>query len=166
MTDSINPQPDHKVLEIGTGSGYQSAFLAELSGYVYTIEIVEPLAKVTDEIYESHYENYPQYQNIRRRIDDGYYGWPERAPFDRIIVTAGIDHIPPPLLQQLAPDGIMVIPVGPPSGQKILKITKRVESDGTVALEREDIYEGTGIDTDVFVPFTKQGGGVHSQGAQ
>jgi protein-L-isoaspartate(D-aspartate) O-methyltransferase len=164
MTNSMNPQPEHKVLEIGTGSGYQSAILAELTNHVYTIEIVEPLAGETDQIYRDLAPNYPQYQNIRRKADDGYYGWEEHAPFDRIIVTAGIDHIPPPLLQQLAPNGMMVIPIGPPSGQKILRITKRVGPDGTVTLDREDIFAGTGSDHHVFVPFTKKGGGTHTQG--
>lgn len=164
MTNSMNPQPEHKVLEIGTGSGYQSAVLAELTNKVYTIEIVEPLAAETDQIYKDLYANYPQYQNIKRKADDGYYGWELYAPFDRIIVTAGIDHIPPPLLQQLAPNGMMVIPVGPPAGQKILKITKRVAADGTVTLDREDIFAGTGSDQHIFVPFTKKGGGTHTQG--
>ena len=163
MTNALNPQLDHKVLEIGTGSGYQAAFLAELSNFVYTIEIVEPLAEVTDEIYRSLESKYPQYKNVRRKIEDGYFGWDEYAPFDRIIVTCGIDHIPPPLLKQLAPDGSMVIPVGPPSGQTILKVTKRVDTDGTVTLEREDIYKGTPTKGDVFVPFTAKDGGVHSK---
>jgi len=163
MTNALNPQVDHKVLEIGTGSGYQSAYLAELSNYVYTIEIVEELAEETDQIYTEREASYPQYANIRRKRDDGYYGWEEHAPFDRIIVTCGIDHIPPPLLRQLSPDGIMVIPVGPPSGQTILKITKRVAEDGTVTLEREDIYAGTPTKGDVFVPFTAEDGGVHSK---
>jgi protein-L-isoaspartate(D-aspartate) O-methyltransferase len=163
MTNALNPQLDHKVLEIGTGSGYQAAFLAELSNFVYTIEIVEPLAEVTDQIYKSLESKYPQYKNVRRKIEDGYFGWEKYAPFDRIIVTCGIDHIPPPLLKQLAPDGIMVIPVGPPSGQTILKVTKRVDADGTVTLEREDIYKGTPTKGDVFVPFTAKDGGVHSK---
>jgi len=163
MTNALNPQPDHRVLEIGTGSGYQSAFLAELSNFVYTIEIVEPLAKETDAIYTGLQDAYPQYKNIRRKVDDGYYGWEEHAPFDRIIVTCGIDHIPPSLLKQLSADGIMVIPVGPPSGQTILKITKKVATDGVVSLLREDIYAGTPTKGDVFVPFTAKDGGVHSK---
>ena len=163
MTNALNPEPDHKVLEVGTGSGYQSAFLAELANFVYTIEIVEPLAEATDEIYASLEEAYPQYANVRRKVDDGYFGWETNAPFDRIIVTCGIDHIPPPLLKQLSPDGIMVIPVGPPAGQTILKVTKRVDADGTVILEREDIYKGTPVKTDRFVPFTTKDGGVHSK---
>ena len=157
MTNAINPQPDHKVLEIGTGSGYQSAFLAELSNFVYTIEIIEPLALVTDGIYKSWEEEYPQYRNIKRKIADGYYGWEEYAPFDRIIVTCGIDHIPPPLLQQLAPNGIMVIPVGPRwSTQTIMKVTKVPLEEGGFTIIREDIYEGTGLDGDIFVPFTAE----------
>jgi protein-L-isoaspartate(D-aspartate) O-methyltransferase len=163
MTNALNPQVEHKVLEIGTGSGYQSAFLAELSNFVYTIEIVEELATETDQIYTDLQAAYPQYGNIKRKRDDGYYGWEEHAPFDRIIVTCGIDHIPPPLLKQLAPDGVMVIPVGPPSGQTILKVTKKLDQQGNVFLEREDIYAGTGTKGDVFVPFTSKDGGVHSK---
>lgn len=163
MTDFLNPQPHHKVLEIGTGSGYQSAFLAELSNFVYTIEIVKELAEITDGIYKHLEADYPEYKNVKRKIGDGYYGWEEYAPFDRIIVTCGIDHIPPPLLAQLAPGGMMVIPVGPPSGQTILKVTKTIDEDGTVLLAREDIYKGTPVTTDIFVPFTAEGGGVHSK---
>ena len=74
--------------------------------------------------------------------DDGYYGWAEPAPFDKIIVTCGIDHIPPPLLQQLKPNGLMVIPVGPPGAQHILKVTKRTAADGTVSVDRSDIFGG------------------------
>ncbi len=159
MTDNLNPQPDQKVLEIGTGSGYQSAFLSELCRHVYTVEIVRPLALETDAIYRKHEAAYPEFGNIDRKIDDGYFGWAEHAPFDRIIVTCGIDHVPPELLKQLAPDGIMVIPVGPPSGQTILKITKHVAPDGTVTLDREDIFKGKR--KEIFVPFTSRGG-VHS----
>jgi len=160
MTDALDPQPDQKVLEIGTGSGYQSAFLSELSNHVYTIEIVKPLYEETDAIYTAAYGEYPMYRNIHRLHADGYYGWPEHSPFDRIIVTAAIDHIPPDLLKQLAPDGVMVIPIGPPSGQVVLKITKIVEPDGTVKLEREDIYHGAA--KKIFVPFTAEGGTIHS----
>ncbi len=164
MTNALNPQPEHKTLEIGTGSGYQSAFLAELSENVYTIEIIEELAKVTDSIYESLVSDYPEYQNVHRKIADGYYGWEEKAPFDRIIVTCGIDHIPPPLLMQLAPEGVMVIPVGPPSGQTILKITKHIDANGNVTLEREDIYSGMNMAkaSTVFVPFKAADGTNHS----
>ncbi len=159
MTDYLDPQPDQKVLEIGTGSGYQSAVLSELTNHVYTIEIVEALARETDAIYQRYRARYPEFGNIKRKIDDGYNGWPEHAPFDRIIVTCGIDHVPPELLRELAPEGIMVIPVGPPSGQTILRITKHVNGDGSVDLEREDIYQGK--HKEIFVPFTSKGGGLH-----
>jgi protein-L-isoaspartate(D-aspartate) O-methyltransferase len=159
MTQAIDPAPEHRVLEIGTGSGYQSAVLAELSNFVYTIEIVAALAEETDGIYSQLEPQYPEYRNIHRRHADGYYGWEEFAPFDRIIVTCGIDHIPPPLLQQLSPGGIMVIPVGPPTGQTVLKVTKRINPDGSVELDREDIFHGRRV---IFVPFTTGEGGVHS----
>jgi protein-L-isoaspartate(D-aspartate) O-methyltransferase len=159
MTQAIDPSPAQRVLEIGTGSGYQSAVLAELSNFVYTIEIVEALAEETDGIYTQLEPQYPEYRNIHRRHADGYYGWEEFAPFDRIIVTCGIDHIPPPLLQQLSMGGIMVIPVGPPTGQTVLKVTKRVNPDGSVELDREDIFHGRRV---IFVPFTTGEGGVHS----
>jgi protein-L-isoaspartate(D-aspartate) O-methyltransferase len=160
MTDYLDPQPEQVVLEIGTGSGYQSALLSELSNHVYTVEIVEALARETDAIYKRHQAMYPEYGNIQRKVDDGYNGWPEHAPFDRIIVTCGIDHVPPELLRELAPEGVMVIPVGPPSGQTILRITKHVSADGTVSLDREDIYQGKR--KEIFVPFTSRGGGVHT----
>jgi protein-L-isoaspartate(D-aspartate) O-methyltransferase len=159
MTDYLDPQPEQKVLEIGTGSGYQSAVLSELSNHVYTIEIVGALARETDAIYRKHLSQYPEYRNVHRKVDDGYYGWDEFAPFDRIIVTCGIDHVPPELLRQLAPEGIMVIPVGPPSGQTILRITKHENPDGTVTLDREDIFQGKR--KEIFVPFTAKTGGVH-----
>ena len=161
MTDSLNVQPEQKVLEIGTGSGYQSAVLSELCNHVYTIEIVAPLARETDAIYRKWDTDFPEYSNITRKVDDGYFGWPEYAPFDRIIVTCGIDHIPPELLRELAPNGIMVIPIGPPSGQTVLKIVKHVTLDGTITLDREDIYHGRR--KAVFVPFTAKGGGRHSE---
>jgi len=159
MTDYLDPKPNEKVLEIGTGSGYQSAFLSSLSNYVYTIEIVKPLAEETNGIYLDHTKEMPQFGNIHRRMADGYYGWPEAAPFDKIIVTTGTDHIPPDLLKELKPGGVMVIPIGPPTGQTIMKITKEVDKDGTVHLTREDIYHGTA--KDIFVPFTAAGGGTH-----
>jgi protein-L-isoaspartate(D-aspartate) O-methyltransferase len=161
MTDFLNPDPDHRVLEIGTGSGYQSSVLAELSNYVYTIEIVPQLAEETDAIYKQWSAEYPQYQNIVRKEDDGYYGWEEYAPFDRIIVTCGIDHIPPDLLKQLKVGGVMVIPVGPPSGQTILKVTKTQDEEGNLVLEREDLYGGR--IKEVFVPFTASDGTYHSR---
>ena len=100
---------------------------------------------------------YKEYSAITTRNSDGYNGWEEAAPFDKIIVTCGIDHIPPPLLQQLKAGGIMVIPVGPPGAQHILKVVKDVAPGGQVAVKRADIYNGRPVP---FVPFTKLDGDV------
>jgi len=159
MTDYLDPLPQQKVLEIGTGSGYQSAVLSELSNHVYTVEIIQKLARETDAIYNSLEPTHPEYRNILRKIDDGYYGWKEYAPFDKIIVTCGIDHVPPPLIQQLAPGGTMIIPIGPPAGQTVLRLIKTVNADGSVSLSREDIYHGRVKIR--FVPLTGWGGGAH-----
>lgn len=164
MTDELDVHPNDRVLEIGTGSGYQSAVLSQLTNYSYTIEIVKPLAEETNGIYLEHTKEMPEYANIHRRLADGYYGWPRYAPFDRIIVTTGIDHIPPVLLRELKPGGIMLIPIGPPSGQVILKITKTVGPNGNIHLTREDIYHG--FKREIFVPFTASGGGTHDTGAK
>jgi protein-L-isoaspartate(D-aspartate) O-methyltransferase len=159
MTSTIDVQPDEKVLEIGTGSGYQSAILSHLTRYVYTIEIVEPLAIRANNKYKEMTESqYPELGNIARKCEDGYFGWSEYAPFDKIIVTCGIDHIPPELLKELKVGGIMVIPVGPPGAQVVLKITKNVDPAGNLVIAREDIYQGR--KKAPFVPFTKKGGGA------
>lgn len=107
MTEALMLKKTDKVLEIGTGSGYQAAILAELVDEVRTIEIVEPLARQAEQTLAEL-----GYQNIRIRIGDGYKGWPEEAPFDAIIVTAAPDHVPQPLLDQLALNGRLIIPVG------------------------------------------------------
>lgn len=107
MTDLLEVTGDDVVLEVGTGSGYQAAVLAELAGRVYTIEIVEPLAEQARDRLEQL-----GYDNITVRTGDGYAGWKKRAPFDAIMVTAAPDHVPPPLVRQLKPGGRMVIPVG------------------------------------------------------
>jgi protein-L-isoaspartate(D-aspartate) O-methyltransferase len=107
MTELLEPRPEHKVLEIGTGSGYQAAVLAALIKQVYTIEIIEELGQVAEKRFREL-----QLDTITSRIGDGYFGWPEEAPFDAIVVTAAADHIPPPLIKQLKPGGRMVIPVG------------------------------------------------------
>jgi len=161
MTNALDPQPEHKCLEIGTGSGYQAAVLANLSNHVYSIEIIKPLAQETKELYADLVaEGYDEYKNVHLKAADGYYGWEEHAPFDRIIVTCGIDHVPPDLIKQLAPDGIIVIPVGTYDSQKVLKITKQVGADGEIELPEEDLYPGR-TRAIQFVPFTAEGGGTH-----
>jgi len=153
MTTSIDVKWGEKVLEIGTGSGYQSAYLAYLTDKVWTIEIIKPLAERTRGIYDALIERgYGEFKGITSKNADGYYGWEEAGPFDKIIVTCGIDHIPPPLLQQLKPGGVMVIPVGPPGAQHILKVTKEQAADGAIQVARSDIYNGKIVP---FVPFTK-----------
>jgi len=126
MTDLLQPQPDDVVLEIGTGSGYQAAVLAELVRAVYTIEIIEPLGVQARERFAAL-----GHDNIETRIADGYYGWPEHAPFDSIIVTAAAAQIPPPLIQQLKPGGRMVIPVGSAFFAQTLMLVEK-DDDGTV----------------------------------
>jgi protein-L-isoaspartate(D-aspartate) O-methyltransferase len=104
MTDLLEPDPDDVVLEVGTGSGYQAAVLSGLVGRVYTIEIIEALAKQASERLQAL-----GYENIETRLGDGYFGWEDHAPFDAIIVTAAATHVPPPLVEQLRPGGRMVI---------------------------------------------------------
>ncbi|MCY3970234.1 MAG: protein-L-isoaspartate(D-aspartate) O-methyltransferase [Acidobacteria bacterium] len=120
MTELAAPNPGHKVLEIGTGSGYQAAVLAEIVDHVYTIEIVEPLGLRAAEALEA-----AGYENVTTRIGDGYAGWPEEAPFDAIVVTAAPDHVPQPLIEQLAPGGRLVLPVGPVGGRQELQVLER-----------------------------------------
>jgi protein-L-isoaspartate(D-aspartate) O-methyltransferase len=152
MTSTLGIAKGDKVLEIGTGSGYQSAVLSNLTDQVWTIEIIKPLAERTRGIYDGLIgRGYTEYKAITTKQADGYYGWPEAGPFDKIIVTCGIDHIPPPLLEQLKPNGIMVVPIGPPGAQHVLKVIKAVAADGTVTVKRSDIYNGKVIP---FVPFT------------
>jgi protein-L-isoaspartate(D-aspartate) O-methyltransferase len=107
MSDLVKPEPGDSILELGTGSGYQAAMLAELAGQVYSIEIVEPLGKQAAARLSGL-----GYDNVTVRIGDGYYGWEEHAPFDAIVVTAAASHVPPPLVAQLKPGGLMVIPIG------------------------------------------------------
>ena len=153
MTSVLEIQPGDKVLEVGTGSGYQSAILSQMTDKVWTIEIIKPLADRTRGVYDGLIaRGYSEYKNIHTKQADGYYGWEEAAPFDKIIVTCGIDHIPPSLLQQLKVGGVMVIPVGPPGAQHVLKVTKDTAPDGTLKISRSDIYNGKVVP---FVPFTK-----------
>ena len=153
MTDVLDVKPGEKVLEIGTGSGTQSGILSYLTDKVYSIEIIAPLADRTRGVYNRAIERgYVAFKNINTKQADGYYGWQEHAPFDKIIVTCGIDHVPPPLLNQLRPGGIIVIPVGPPGAQRVIKMIKQQAADGTLTMTREDIYGGKIVP---FVPFTK-----------
>src|SRR5512143_3510629 len=127
MTDLMRLRHGDAVLEIGTGSGYQAAILAELAARVCTIEIVEPLAREAEARLRAL-----GYARVRTRVGDGYYGWQECGPFDAIMVTAAASHVPPPLVRQLKPGGRMVIPVGAPFlAQQLMLVEKR--ADGTVA---------------------------------
>jgi protein-L-isoaspartate(D-aspartate) O-methyltransferase len=141
MTELAEPKPASRVLEVGTGSGYQAAVLAHCVARVHSIEIVAPLGERARQVLrELHYDN------VEVRIGDGYKGWPEAAPFDAIVVTAAPDHIPQPLIDQLAPNGRMVIPVGSrDGGQELLVITKGV--DGKTVTRRTIAVR--------FVPLTR-----------
>jgi len=159
MTSTLKVKPGDKVLEIGTGSGYQSAILSYLTKDVYTIEIIKPLFVETDALYRELEKSFPSYSVINRKLGDGYYGWEEYAPFDKIIVTCSIDHIPPPLLRQLKPDGIMVLPLGPPNRQYIMEIVKKEDEDGSITLSRRDVYNGLSVK---FIPFRDDRGTSYS----
>ncbi|MBI3464021.1 MAG: protein-L-isoaspartate(D-aspartate) O-methyltransferase [Planctomycetes bacterium] len=128
MTEAVDPQSDHRVLEVGTGSGYQAAVLAELVGDVYTIEIIPKLAEqATARL------NRLGYGNVYVRAGDGYIGWPEAAPFDSILVTCGADHVPQPLFEQLKPGGKLIIPVGPVHDLQWLKVIEKTPSGEMVS---------------------------------
>lgn len=120
MTDLMKLEPGDRVLEIGTGSGYQAAVLAELVQEVYSIEIIGDLARRARTVLDQQ-----GYEKIKTRVGDGYYGWQEQAPFDAIVVTAAADHVPPPLIKQLKPGGRMLIPVGSRfMTQQLILVTK------------------------------------------
>ncbi len=140
MTEVSKPNPEKKVLEIGTGSGYQAAILAEIVNYVYTIEIVPELARESSERLKKL-----GYTNITCKFGDGYKGWPEHAPFDIIVVTAAPEQIPQPLIDQLAENGRLVIPVGAASAvQELILIEKK---NGNIEKKRLTFVR--------FVPFRR-----------
>jgi protein-L-isoaspartate(D-aspartate) O-methyltransferase len=120
MTEQLRPKPSDRVLEIGSGSGYQAAILAELVRDVYTIEIVEPLAKSAEATLQRL-----GYKNVNVKVGDGYKGWPEEAPFDAIIVTCAPEKVPQPLVDQLKDGGRMVIPVGERFAQQLYLLEKK-----------------------------------------
>jgi len=140
MTELLELKGEEKVLEVGTGSGYQAAILAELAKEVYTIEIVETLASTAKILLFEQ-----GYRNIQVKAGDGYLGWPEVAPFDAIIVTCAPDHIPKPLMEQLKEGGRLVVPVGAHS-QELKKIVKK---SGKI--------ETTDVLPVIFVPMTGEG---------
>jgi protein-L-isoaspartate(D-aspartate) O-methyltransferase len=142
MTDLLRARPQDRVLEVGTGSGYQAAVLSVLVGKVYTIEIVKALADESRERLARL-----GYANVEVRAGDGYAGWPEAAPFDAIMVTAGAPHVPPALVEQLKPGGRMVIPVGPASAIQSLTLVEK-SADGSV--RRRDVIPVR------FVPLTRE----------
>lgn len=126
MTDLLQLQPGDRVFELGTGSGYQAAILAELAKEVYSVEIIAPLGREAAARLARE-----GYANVEVKVADGYYGWPEHAPFDAIIVTAAGSHVPPPLVRQLKPGGRMVIPVGTSFLTQHLMLIEK-QSDGSV----------------------------------
>ena len=140
MTQELKLKPEHRVLEIGTGSGYQAAVLAEIVDSVYTIEIVEPLGIQAQKTLKQL-----GYQNIKTKIGDGYHGWPDKAPFDAIIVTAAANEIPPALLDQLAEGGRLIIPVG----------QSRFHSNLVLATKKNGKIKTKKLIGVAFVPFTR-----------
>lgn len=144
MTDLLNVGPGDKVLEVGTGSGYQAAVLAEIVRVVFSIEIVETLGREATQVLSAS-----GYRNVSTRIGDGYAGWSEEAPFDGIIVTAAAPYVPQPLIDQLKPGGRMVIPLGAPQGAQSLLV---VEKDLRGTVTRRKVLDVR------FVPLTRRPG--------
>ena len=140
MTELLDPKKEHKVLEVGTGSGYQAAVLAELVKHVYTIEIIKELGESAEERLKRL-----AYKNVTVKIGDGYFGWEEHAPYDAIIVTAAPDHIPPMLLHQLKPGGKLVIPVGGRFRVQNLTLVQKTEAGSVMTRQVMPV---------VFVPLT------------
>ncbi len=139
MTESLKLKGDERVLEIGTGSGYQAAILARVAKEVYSIEIKERLYKKASKVLQSM-----GFTNVKTRHGDGYFGWAEAAPFDCIMITAAIDHIPPPLLKQLKKGGRLILPLGNPFSYQNLSLVTKYDNDYSVR-------QITGV---LFVPMT------------
>ncbi|MFC1857758.1 protein-L-isoaspartate(D-aspartate) O-methyltransferase [Thermodesulfobacteriota bacterium] len=139
MTQQLKLKEGHRILEIGTGSGYQAAILARIAKEVYTIEIKEKLYKKASILLESL-----DFRNIKTRHGDGYFGWEDAAPFDGIMITAAVNHIPPPLLKQLKNGGRLILPLGNPFSYQHLVLVTRQDDDYTVK-------QITGV---LFVPMT------------
>ena len=131
MTEMLGVSPDHKVLEVGTGSGYQAAVLSHLVQEVYTVEIIEPLGRTAAERLKRL-----GYGNVHVQIGDGYYGWEEHAPFDRVIVTCAATLVPPPLLKQLKSGGKMCLPVGGHYAVQYLTMVEK-SPEGRVTMRKE-----------------------------
>jgi protein-L-isoaspartate(D-aspartate) O-methyltransferase len=142
MTELLRLEPGDKVLEVGTGSGYQAAVLAEVAGPVYTIEIIPELSRRAGEVLEEL-----GYRRVHLKVGDGYRGWPEHAPYQGIMVTAAPEKVPRPLVDQLAPGGRLVIPVGPTAGvQELLVLAK--DGQGRLSRSRHGLVR--------FVPLVRQ----------
>jgi len=141
MTDLIEPDRDFVVLEIGTGSGYQAAILAQLVTHVYSIEIIEALAAEA-----AARLDHLGYDNVTTKLGDGYHGWEEHAPFDAIVVTAAASHVPPPLIQQLKAGGRMIIPIGGHFMTQQLLLLEKTDDDEIIARQIAAVR---------FVPLTR-----------
>jgi len=149
MTDLLDLRPVDRVLEVGTGSGYQAAVLAELAGEVFSTEVIPELADVA-----KHALAREGYGNVALRVGDGGHGWPEQAPFDAIIVTAAARSVPPALVEQLRPGGRLVIPVGAPRGDQELRLLRK-SADGTVT--------SRAVLPVAFVPLTGTSSEIHDR---
>jgi len=153
MTEQLDPRPVDRVLEIGTGSGYQAAVLAELTAQVYTIEIIEDLAQRAATNLQRL-----GYTNVQVRAGDGYKGWPEAAPFDAIIVTCAPEKVPQPLIDQLKDGGRMIIPVGPMSNQELVLLRKHANQLEQRAVLPVQFVPMTGLSLKPEVSKPKSGG--------
>ena len=143
MNSELNLKPGERVLEIGTGSGYQAAYLSHLTDKVFSVEVVKVLHERARAILDAlSARGYEPYRSIQLKHGDGYFGWSDEDSFEKIIVMCGIDHIPPSLLRQLRPDGVMLVPVGPPGAQQILRIRKTIDEDGETTVSRTSLLGG------------------------